>query len=157
MGDVPKYSAGLVPYRRRSGAVEVLLGHPGGPFWARKDEGAWSVIKGEYVDEKPLDAARREFAEETGVEAPDGEYIELPEIRQRGGKVVTVFAVEADLDTTTAVSNTFEMEWPPRSGKMQSFPEVDRLEWFTAEVARSKLSAAQADVVCAFVESLDVS
>lgn len=141
---MPKYSAGLLPYRFRGGVTEVLIAHPGGPFWARKDDGAWSVIKGEYTDEEPLVAAVREFREETGAEAPNGDYVELPVIRQRGGKVVTVFAVEADVDVSSAASNTFEMEWPPRSGKIQSFPEVDRIEWFSAERARVKLLASQA-------------
>ena len=110
---MPKCSAGLLPYRFREGVTEVLIAHPGGPFWARKDDGAWSVIKGEYVDEEPLSAALREFREETGIEAPVGEYLELPVVRQRGGKVVTVYAIEADIDVTAAVSNTFEMEWRP--------------------------------------------
>ncbi len=144
---MPKYSAGLLPYRSREGVTEVLIAHPGGPFWARKDDGAWSVIKGEYVDEEPLPAALREFREETGVEAPGGDYVELPVIRQRGGKVVTVFAVEADVDMTAAVSNTFEMEWPPRSGKTQTFPEVDRVEWFPVDRARVKLLAAQVELL----------
>ena len=141
---MPKHSAGLLPYRFRDGVVEVLIGHPGGPFWARKDDGVWSVIKGEYTDEDPLVAARREFREETGLELPDGEAVALPVIRQRGGKVVTVFAVEADIEVDGAVSNTFEMEWPPRSGKKQSFPELDRFEWCSVERARIKLLAAQA-------------
>ena len=141
---MPKHSAGLLPYRFRDGVVEVLIGHPGGPFWARKDDGVWSVIKGEYTDEDPLVAARREFREETGLELPDGEAVALPVIRQRGGKVVTVFAVEADIEVDGAVSNTFEMEWPPRSGKTQSFPELDRFEWCSVERARIKLLAAQA-------------
>jgi predicted NUDIX family NTP pyrophosphohydrolase len=137
--------------------VEVLIGHPGGPFWARKDDGAWSVIKGEYTDEDPLAAARREFREETGIEIPDGEAVELPRIVQKGGKVVTVFAVEADLDavgsstagldTAGFVSNTFETEWPPRSGRVQSFPEIDRIAWFSVAQARVKLLAAQAVVL----------
>lgn len=127
--------------------MEVLIGHPGGPFWARKDDGAWSVIKGEYTDEDPLAAARREFREETGIEVPDGEAVELPKIVQKGGKVVTVFAVEADLDAGGLISNTFETEWPPRSGRMQSFPEIDRIAWFSVAQARVKLLAAQAVVL----------
>lgn len=149
---MPKTSAGILPFRRRGDVVEVLIGHPGGPFWARKDDGAWSVIKGEYADEDPLAAARREFREETGIEVPDGEAVELPKIVQKGGKVVTVFAVEADLDalgssTAHFVSNTFETEWPPRSGRMQSFPEIDRIAWFSVAEARVKLLAAQAVVL----------
>nr|WP_296770992.1 NUDIX domain-containing protein [Rhodococcus sp. (in: high G+C Gram-positive bacteria)] len=140
---MPKQSAGILPYRRRDAVLEVLIAHPGGPFWARKDDGAWSVIKGEYTDEDPWVAARREFSEETGIEVPDVAPRVLPVVRQRGGKLVTVFAVEADIDVTGAVSNTFEMEWPPRSGKQQSFPEVDRIEWFSLDAARIKLLAAQ--------------
>ncbi|MDJ0394803.1 NUDIX domain-containing protein [Rhodococcus sp. G-MC3] len=140
---MPKQSAGILPFRRLSGGLEVLIAHPGGPLWARKDDGAWSVIKGEYTDEEPWSAAKREFTEETGIEVPDVASVLLPVVRQRGGKVVTVFAIEADFDVTGAVSNTFEMEWPPRSGKHQSFPEVDRIEWFPVEQARIKLLAAQ--------------
>ncbi|RRQ27786.1 NUDIX domain-containing protein [Rhodococcus sp. Eu-32] len=140
---MPRTSAGLLPFRRRGDVVEVLIAHPGGPFWARKDDGAWSVVKGEYTDEEPLVAAKREFVEETGLAVPVGEFVPLPEVRQRGGKVVTVFAIEADIDVTDAVSNTFEMEWPPKSGKMQSFPEIDRIEWFALADARVKLLAAQ--------------
>jgi predicted NUDIX family NTP pyrophosphohydrolase len=146
---VPKLSAGILPYRRQGDGLEVLIAHPGGPFWARKDAGAWSVIKGEYTDEEPMDAARREFAEETGLAVPVGELVPLPVITQRGGKEVRVFAIEADnnlncADVAGAVSNTFEMEWPPRSGKLQSFPEVDRIDWFSVNDARVKLIAAQA-------------
>ncbi|MGA9872411.1 MAG: NUDIX domain-containing protein [Rhodococcus sp. (in: high G+C Gram-positive bacteria)] len=143
-----KQSAGVLPYRKIGGLVEVLIGHPGGPFWARKDDGAWSVIKGEYTpEEDPEDAARREFREETGVDVPAGALVRLPEIRQRGGKVVTVFAIEADVDISQAVSNTFEMEWPPKSGTMQSFPEMDRVQWFPVADARVKLLAAQAPIL----------
>lgn len=140
---MPKQSAGLLPYRRRDGGFDVLIAHPGGPFWARKDDGAWSVIKGEYTDEEPLDAAKREFAEETGLAVPVGRFVQLPTVRQRAGKLVTVFAIEADIDVTLAVSDTFEMEWPPKSGKTQSFPEMDRIEWFSVDEARVKLLAAQ--------------
>ncbi|WP_338887258.1 NUDIX domain-containing protein [Rhodococcus sovatensis] len=149
---MPKTSAGILPFRRRGDVGEVLIGHPGGPFWARKDDGAWSVIKGEYTDEDPLAAARREFREETGIEIPDGEAVELPKIVQKGGKVVTVFAVHTDvdaagLDTAGFVSNTFETEWPPRSGRMQSFPEIDRIAWFSVAEARVKLLSAQTVVL----------
>lgn len=140
---VPKKSAGLLPFRRRGDILEVLIAHPGGPFWSRKDLGAWSVVKGEYTDEDPRDAARREFTEETGYEPPEELSIELPVITQRGGKIVTVFAVEADFDPAGAVSNTFEMEWPPKSGTKTTFPEIDRVEWFSVAEARSKLNAAQ--------------
>ena len=121
-----------------------MLVHPGGPFWAKKDAGAWSIPKGEYEPDEPaLAAARREFVEELGISVPDGDVIELGEIVQKGGKIVTAFAVEADLDVSDAVSNTFEMAWPPRSGVMRTFPEVDRVEWFGLDVARDKILAAQ--------------
>ncbi|MDO8188351.1 NUDIX domain-containing protein [Conexibacter sp. JD483] len=138
-------SAGILLHRRADGGErEVLLVHPGGPFWAKKDAGAWSIPKGEHGDdEQPLDAARREFAEELGVALPAGEPVALGEIRQKGGKLVSAWAVEGDLDAERIVSNTFEMEWPPRSGKRASFPEVDRAGWFTLPAAREKLLAAQ--------------
>jgi predicted NUDIX family NTP pyrophosphohydrolase len=138
-------SAGLLLYRSRDGALEVLLGHMGGPYWQRKDSAAWSIPKGEYEpDEDPLRAARREFAEELGVAAPDGvDYELLGEVVQRGGKVVTAWAVQADVDVTEIVSNTFEMEWPPGSGRRQSFPEIDRAEWFAMPVARLKIVQGQ--------------
>jgi predicted NUDIX family NTP pyrophosphohydrolase len=137
-------SAGIVLWRRREGVLEVLLGHPGGPFFAKKDD--WSVLKGEAEAGEDLQAvARREFEEESGTPiAEDAEMIELGEIRQKSGKVVVAWAVEGDLDPATAVSNTFELEWPPRSGRMQEFPEVDRVEWFTLEDARARMRAAQA-------------
>ena len=144
-------SAGLLLWRRqpsdRGGVpvVEVLLGHPGGPLFARKDDGHWSVPKGEYVagDEDPLAAARREFAEELGVEAPTGEPVPLGEARQSGGKINTVWAVEGDLDVNLLRSNNFAMEWPPRSGRQQEFPELDRAAWFDLATARRKVFASQ--------------
>jgi predicted NUDIX family NTP pyrophosphohydrolase len=130
-------------YRRRGGSFEILLAHPGGPFWARKDDGAWTLPKGEYDDgEEALAAARREFAEETGV-AADGPFIELGELRQKSGKQVRAWAFESDCDPATLKSNLFEMEWPPRSGRMQSFPEIDRLAWFAPAEARVKLLPSQ--------------
>ncbi len=140
-------SAGLLLHRRRDARREVLLGHMGGPFWARKDEGAWSIPKGEYTpDEEPLAAALREFAEELGTPAPtDVRYAELGSVRQRGGKVVTVWAAEADFDASDITSNTFEMEWPPRSGRRESFPEIDRAAWFELAVARLKIVPAQVE------------
>ena len=149
---MPKRSAGLLVWRRSSGGIEVLLVHPGGPLWARKDDGAWSVPKGEIddEDEEPLDVARREFREELGKEPPTGDRVPLGEIRQSGGKVVTAWAVEGDLDVSTIHSNTFEMEWPPRSGARRSFPEVDRAGWFTLDDAKAKLLASQA----AFIDRL---
>jgi predicted NUDIX family NTP pyrophosphohydrolase len=138
-------SAGLLLYRCRGDVLEVLLGHMGGPYWQRKDSAAWSIPKGEYeADEDPLLAARREFAEEFGLPAPDGvDYEPLGEVLQRGGKVVTAWAVHADVDVTTIVSNTFEMEWPPGSGRRQSFPEIDRAGWFRIPVARLKIVQGQ--------------
>ena len=139
-----KQSAGLLVYRRREGGVEVLLVHPGGPFWAKKDEGAWSIPKGEFTEgEDPLEAAKREFQEETGLSV-DGEFRPLQPIRQKSGKTVHAFAVEADLEIARFRSNTFGMEWPPKSGRMQEFPEVDRAEWFTLDAARRKIHAGQA-------------
>jgi predicted NUDIX family NTP pyrophosphohydrolase len=125
--------------------LEVLLVHPGGPFWTKKDAGAWSIPKGQY--EKGEDAvatARREFAEELGVDLPEGELVPLGEIKQKGGKVITAWAVEGDIDASAAKSNTFQMEYPPRSGRFQDFPEVDRAEWFSIADARGKINPAQA-------------
>jgi predicted NUDIX family NTP pyrophosphohydrolase len=145
-------SAGILLHRRGDDGVEVLLVHPGGPFWARKDLGAWSIPKGEIdADEDPRAAARREFAEETGARLPDGALDELGSVRQKSGKVVVAFAAPGDLDPAAVVSNTFEMEWPPRSGRVQAFPEVDRAEWFGLDAAREKLIPAQA----AFVDRLE--
>lgn len=147
-------SAGLLVFRvSADGAVEVLLAHPGGPFWARRDTGAWSVPKGEYgAGEEPRAAAFREFAEETGLVAPPGEPYPLGQRVQRGGKRVTVFALEGDLDLSGAHSNTFDLEWPRGSGKVRAFPEVDRLEWMTVARARVKLLQGQVpflDDLCA--------
>ena len=128
---MPKLSAGLLLYRVVDGDVEVLIGHPGGPFWARKDDGAWSIPKGEYTEgEDPWVAAQREFEEELGKPPPQGPRIELAPVRQPSGKVITAFAVRGDLDITDAVSNTFEMEWPKGSGRIREFPEIDRVGWF---------------------------
>lgn len=137
-----KRSAGLLMYRRKSG-VEVFLVHPGGPFWARKDLGVWSIPKGEYgAGEEALAAARREFEEETGFSA-DGDFIELGEVRQASGKIVSAWAVEGDCDPASLRSNTLELEWPPRSGRKMEFPEVDRGGWFALEEARKHLLAGQ--------------
>jgi predicted NUDIX family NTP pyrophosphohydrolase len=137
-------SAGLLLFRLREGDLEVLLGHPGGPFWRRKDDGAWGIPKGLVsAGEALLSAARREFTEETGHD-PRGTFIHLGEARQPSGKVVHVWAVEDDLDTENIRSNTFDMEWPPRSGQRQSFPEIDRAEWFGISVARTKILKGQA-------------
>jgi predicted NUDIX family NTP pyrophosphohydrolase len=137
-------SAGILLYREVAGVLEVLLGHMGGPYWARRDEGAWTIPKGEHgPDEDPLVAACREFAEETGTAPPAAGFADLGEVRQSGGKVVRAWAVEGNLDPATAVSNTFEIEWPPSSGRTASFPELDRFAWFDLPTARSKLIVAQ--------------
>jgi predicted NUDIX family NTP pyrophosphohydrolase len=141
-------SAGILLHRRGPAGREVLLVHPGGPFWARKDLGAWSIPKGELdADEDPRACARREFAEETGTELPDGALDDLGAVKLKSGKVVHGFAVAGDLDPATLVSNTFELEWPPRSGRMQTYPEVDRAAWFDLPTAREKLNPAQATFV----------
>jgi predicted NUDIX family NTP pyrophosphohydrolase len=138
-------SAGLLLFRRSGELIEVLLVHPGGPFWAKRELGVWSIPKGEYPeDEDPLAAARREFAEEPGSPAPAGETIDLGEIRQKAGKVVCAWGIAGDLDAGEITSNTFTMEWPPRSGRMQEFPEVDRAQWFSLEEARERINPAQA-------------
>jgi predicted NUDIX family NTP pyrophosphohydrolase len=148
-------SAGLLLYRVRDGAPEVLLGHMGGPFWARKDERAWSIPKGEYGDdEDPLAAARREFVEETGSPPPDGEAVPLGEVRQSGGKRVVAWALEGDLDPATVRSNTFVMEWPPRSGRQQEFPEIDRAAWFDLDAARRKVVKGQVALLDALEQLL---
>jgi predicted NUDIX family NTP pyrophosphohydrolase len=140
-------SAGLLMFRRRGGVLEVLLIHPGGPFWVNKDLGAWSIPKGEYNDpEEPLAAAQREFGEETGwPSAPP--FLPLGSIKQRGGKVVTAWAFAGDQDPATLVSNTFEMIWPARSGRLQTFPEADRAGWFTPEEARRMIIESQAEFI----------
>ena len=147
-----KLSAGLLLYRNHhrgdETVLEVLLAHMGGPFWARKDEAAWSIPKGEYAaGEDPFAAAKREFEEEMGAPPPAAEYRDLGSISQPGGKLVTAWAAEADFDAAGAVSNTFELEWPPRSGRIQSFPEIDRAGWFTADVARVKLVKGQRPLI----------
>jgi len=150
-------SAGLLLYRVRDGETEVLLGHMGGPFWARKDERAWSIPKGEYGDdEDALAAARREFAEETGSAPPEGEALALGEVRQSGGKRVVAWALEGDLDPATVRSNTFVMEWPPRSGRQQEFPEIDRAEWFGLGSARSKVVKGQVPLLDALEQKLSL-
>lgn len=139
-----KLSAGIVLHRTSGGGLEVLLGHMGGPFWVRKDDGAWSIPKGEYQPgEDPLSVARREFEEELGVPVPATEFVELGTVRQAGGKQVIAWAAAGDLDTSMTVSNTFDLEWPPKSGRIQQFPEIDRAGWFDLETARSKIVTAQ--------------
>jgi predicted NUDIX family NTP pyrophosphohydrolase len=152
---VPRRSAGILLYRQTGDAVEVLLVHPGGPLWARRDAGAWSIPKGEYGDgEDPQASALREFEEETGRALPDGRLIELGEVKQKGGKVVTAWAAEGDLDAEAVQSNTFTMEWPPRSGRSAEFPEIDRAGWFGLDRAREKLIPAQTELVDRLAERL---
>jgi predicted NUDIX family NTP pyrophosphohydrolase len=141
--NMPKQSAGLLIYRRRDNRVEVFLVHPGGPFWQNKDHGAWSIPKGEFRScDDPLDVAVRELREETGMTV-HGEFVPLTPIRQRGGKTVHAWLVAGDFDEADVKSNSFSIEWPPRSGKMQEFPEIDRAGWFTWEVARQKILESQ--------------
>lgn len=152
---MPKLSAGLLLYRCYSDVVELLLAHPGGPFWVRKDDGAWSIPKGEYsIGEDPWAVALREFGEEVGLPVPAGPRLDLGAQKQPGGKLVTVFAVQADLDVTGAQSNTFEIEWPIRSGRICTFPEVDRVEWFSAARAKTKLSKGQVPFVDRLLDKL---
>lgn len=148
---MPKHSAGVLMYRRRGGALEVFLVHPGGPFWAGKDLGSWSLPKGEFTPgEDPLAAARREFQEETGG-AEAGEFMPLTALRQPSGKIISAWAVEGDLDAGAVQSNTFSLEWPPRSGQYQEFPEIDRAGWFTLQAAREKIIKGQ----MGFLEELE--
>lgn len=158
-----RHSAGLLPYRLEGGEVFVFVAHMGGPFWARKDAGAWSITKGEYDpasdarSERPRAVAAREFAEEIGVPAPEEPWSELGQITQRGGKVVTVFAVEAPASLAYVRSNLVEMTWPHGSGRTISFPEVDRAEWMSLDAARSRLVAAQVQVLDRLLQTLGLS
>ncbi len=155
---MPRLSAGLLLYRLAVGGVEVLIGHPGGPFWARKDDGAWSIPKGEYTDdEDPWTAAQREFVEEIGLPVPDGPRVALAPVKQPGGKIVTAFAVLADLDVTQHVSNTFELEWPKGSGKIREYPEIDRVGWFPVAEASVKLLKGQRPLLHSLLEQLEGS
>lgn len=147
-------SAGLVLFRDRDGRIEILLVHPGGPFWQKRDEGAWSIPKGEVGDDEDgIGVARREFQEELGIPAPVGPVAALGGVRQPGGKSVDAWALRGDLDVTSVSSNTFVIEWPPRSGKRQTFPEVDRAAWFDLETARRKILAGQRP----FIDRLEAS
>jgi predicted NUDIX family NTP pyrophosphohydrolase len=147
---MPKQSAGILLYRLKEGAPEFFLVHPGGPFWAKKDLNSWSIPKGEFVeDEEPFSAAKREFEEETGSNV-SGDFVELSPVKLKSGKRVFCFAVKGDIDHASIRSNTFEIEWPPASGRKQSFPEIDQADWFDKETALKKINAAQA----AFIEEL---
>jgi len=152
---MPKRSAGILLYRRRGAGLELLLVHPGGPFWAKKDLGAWSIPKGEYsAGEDAFAVAKREFEEETGA-PPQGEFLPLGEIAQAGGKIVTAWALEGDFDPVTLRSNTFELEWPPRSGRVQSFPEVDRAQWFAPGEASAKILKGQSPLIVRLLTALE--
>jgi predicted NUDIX family NTP pyrophosphohydrolase len=141
---MPKRSAGLILFKREAGELRVLLVHPGGPFWQKRDHGSWSIPKGEYTEgEDPRAVALREFEEETGGAVAPGNFIPLGEVRQAGGKVVTAWALEGEIDPETIVSNTFEMVWPPKSGRHQTFPEIDRAGWFALAEAREKILDGQ--------------
>jgi predicted NUDIX family NTP pyrophosphohydrolase len=146
-------SAGILLYRRRDDHLQVLLVHPGGPFWAHRDEGAWSIPKGEHeAEEDPLAAARREFEEELGTAPPAGPIHDLGEIRQRAGKLVRAFGLEGDLDAQAIISNTCQVEWPPRSGRALTIPEVDRAEWFHPDEARARINPAQVELLNRLLE-----
>jgi predicted NUDIX family NTP pyrophosphohydrolase len=149
-------SAGLLLYRIRDERLEVLIAHMGGPFWARKDDGGWSIVKGEYdaEHEDAYAAARREFEEETGAPAPDGKPLALGEVRQRSGKLISVWAIDSDFDASQIHSNTFTLEWPRGSGREQQFPEIDRASWFDCDTARAKLVAGQVPFIDALAQRL---
>lgn len=152
-----KLSAGILMYRGEGPSLELLLVHPGGPFWAKKDRGAWSMPKGEYEEgEEPLVVAKREFEEELGSAAPVGGYIALGELKQPSPKVITAFAVDGDLDPSTLESNHFAMEWPPKSGKVQTFPEVDRAAWFSLDQAATKIQPGQAPFIDRLLAALGI-
>ncbi len=149
-------SAGILLYRRGSGGLSVLLAHPGGPLWATRDDGVWTVPKGEIeTGEEPWDVARREFEEETGHRPPDGPAIDLGEITQKGGKVVVAWALEGELDPTAARSNTFPLQWPPRSGRWITVPEIDRVDWFSPDDARRRLKDTQIPFIDRLIDALD--
>jgi predicted NUDIX family NTP pyrophosphohydrolase len=152
---MPKQSSGILLYRFREGEIEVLLIHPGGPFWKNKDAAAWSIPKGEIeADDDPLETAVRELEEEIGLKAK-GKFLPLISVRQAGGKLVHCFALNQDFDTSELKSNNFSLEWPPRSGKFQEFPEVDRAEWFDPETATKKIIPAQANLIDQLLEIID--
>ena len=151
---MPRASAGLLMFRRRAGTIEVLLAHPGGPLWANKDAEAWTIPKGEIAEgEDPLTAARREFEEETGIQ-PEGVFYPLGSVRQKSGKIVHAWAFEGDADPDVLRSNSFQMQWPPGSGQLRSFPEVDRVQWFSLDEARRRINPAQAGLIDALESTL---
>ena len=150
-----KKSAGILLYRVKNKFLEVFLVHPGGPFWAKKDLGVWSIPKGEFTeDENPLDAAKREFQEEIGIYCT-GEFIPLTAAKQKGGKIVYAWALEGDIDPNQIKSNTFEIEWPPKSGKKQEFPEIDKGEWFNISEAKQKINKNQVALIEELMSKLD--
>lgn len=153
---MPAHSAGILLHRNAGDEVEVLIGHPGGPFWARRDDGSWSIPKGEYdPGEDPWEAARREFAEELGIAVPAGPVLPLGAARQPGGKILTVFAVGADVDVRVMRSNTFTLEWPKGSGRSREFPEFDRVAWLPVRQARAKLIAGQVEFLDRLLAALN--
>lgn len=151
-----KQSAGLLIYRRQSGKLEVLIVHPGGPFWAKKDKAAWSIPKGEFEGSEGLEAAKREFEEELGQPAPDSEYTPLDSVKNKSGKTIYAWAAEGDLDTSVIRSNTFTAEWSPKSGNQQEYPEVDKAGWFGLEAAAKKLNPAQTAFLDRLAEALGI-
>jgi predicted NUDIX family NTP pyrophosphohydrolase len=151
-----KQSAGILAYRVGDKGIEVLIVHPGGPFWAKKDMGAWSIPKGEFEGEDGLEAAKREFQEELGQAPPSGDYQELGTVKNKSGKIIHAWVIKGDLNIRDIKSNTFMLEWPPRSGKQQEFPEVDKAGWFSLEVASQKLNAAQADFIERLADKLNI-
>jgi len=149
-----KKSAGILPYRFVKGDIQFFLVHPGGPFWKNKDLAVWTIPKGEFTDEQPLEAAKREFTEETGYSC-EGNFMTLTPVKQKSGKLVYAFAIELDIDPDLLTSNHFEMEWPPRSGKKESFPEIDKGEWFKASEAKKKINPSQADFIDQVIDRLE--
>ena len=151
---MPQKSAGILLYRIQQNNIEIFLVHPGGPFWSKKDDGAWSIPKGEFNEnEEPLAAAKREFEEETGIKI-SGDFMQLSPVKQKGGKMVYAWAVEGDIDPEKIKSNSFELEWPPRSGKMKSFPEIDKAGWFHLSDAQKKILEAQSALIRELVSKI---
>ena len=151
---MPKHSAGLLVYRYSNDNLEVFLVHPGGPFWTKKDAGVWSIPKGEFIDEEPLEAAKREFEEETNIRI-HGQFTPLTPIKQSNAKIVYAWAIEADFDSSKIKSNPFTMEWPPKSGKYQEFPEIDKGQWFTISEAIKKILKGQTGLIKELIQILD--